>query len=445
MDISFIDKNDMLPAGCRVLCAVSGGVDSTYLLCRILELSRQRGFSVCAAHFNHCLRGAESDRDEAFIGKFCEDRGVEFVSGRGDVGAFAAERGMSTEEAARQLRYDFLEKAADELGADRIATAHNADDNAETMLMNLARGAGLRGLCGIPPVRGRLIRPMLTVRRAEAEAYLNAYGVDHVEDRTNADDDYARNRVRHHAVPVLLSVNPGFVENASRTAALMREDEEFLESLAGKFLEEAMTFEGLPAKQLAALPRPVASRAVRLLTGAGEEKHVDAVMRLALGEGLGYADLPGLRVVREQGKLQIGGKEPAPIERRELRPGEELFIKDAGLVIRSRIIPDCSEVHSSLNTFFFNYENICGIIFCTSRSAGDKIRLNGRNCTKKLSDLFTERKLSHSQRILTPVLRDDKGVLAVYGFGIAERCAAKPGDTVLRVDLLKEWEKAHND
>jgi len=445
LDIAFIDKYDMLPAGCRVLCAVSGGADSTYLLCRLLELSRQRDFSVCAAHYNHCLRGAESDRDEAFVGKLCEDRGVPFVSGRGDVAAFAAERGMGMEEAARQLRYGFLEEAAEELHADRIATAHTADDNAETMLMNLARGAGMRGLGGIPPVRGKLIRPMLTVRRAEVEEYLDASGVGHVEDSSNADDGYARNRVRHYAVPALLSVNSGFIENAARTAALIREDEAFIEALARDFLEEAMTFEGLPAKQLAALPRPVAARAVRLLTGAGEEKHVDAVLRLALGEGLGYADLPGLRVTREQGRLQIGGKEPAPIEERKLRPGEDLFIAEAGLVIRSRIIPECPEVHSSLNTFFFNYENICGIIFCTSRKTGDKIRLDGRNCTKKLSDLFTERKLSRSQRMLTPVLRDEKGVVAVYGFGIAERCAAKPGDTVLRVDLLKEWEKAYND
>jgi tRNA(Ile)-lysidine synthase len=157
---------------------------------------------------------------------------------------------MGTEEAARRLRYEFLEKAAGELCADRNATAHTADDNAETMLMNLARGAGMRGLGGIPPVRGKLIRPMLTVRRAEVEDYLGANGVEHVEDSTNADDGNARNRVRHYAVPALLGVNSGFVENAARTAALMREDEKFIESLAMEFLEESMTFEGLPANCL---------------------------------------------------------------------------------------------------------------------------------------------------------------------------------------------------
>lgn len=446
LDSAFIDKYDMLPAGCRVLCAVSGGADSVYLLCRLLEMSPQRGFSVSAAHYNHGLRGAESDGDEAFVRELCRERGVNFVSGRGDVCACAAERGMSTEEAARALRYAFLENTADALGADRIATAHTADDNAETLLMNLARGAGLRGLGGIPPVRGRLVRPMLTVERAEVLDYLSKNGIGHVEDSSNALDDYARNRVRHYAVPALLSVNANFTGNAARTAALAREDEAFLEALAKDFLEGNLAEEGLPAEKLAALPRPVSARAVRLLAGpACAEKHVDAVLRLACGEGLGYADLPGLRVTREQGLLRFGGEAPAGLTRRELRPGGSVCIPEADLVIKSRKIVDCPEIHSSLNTFFFNYENICGIIFCTSRQDGDRIRLSGRGCTKKLSDLFSEKKMSRRRRVLTPVLRDEKGVLAVYGFGVAERCAARPGDTVLRVDILKEWEKAHND
>jgi tRNA(Ile)-lysidine synthase len=316
LDIGFTEKFDMLPAGCRVLCAVSGGADSVYLLCRLLEIAPDRKFSVCAAHYNHGLRGAESDRDEAFVRELCEEKGVKFISGRGDVAAFAAGCGTGIEEAARVLRYDFLERAADALQADRIATAHTADDNAETMLMNLARGAGLRGLGGIPPVRGRLIRPMLTVTRAEILDYLAAHGTGHVEDSSNASDEYARNRVRHYAVPALTGVNAGFVANAARTAALLREDEAFLVSLAQTFLHENMADGRVPADRLAALPRPVSARAVRLLAGDCAEKHVDAVLRLALGEGLGYADLPGMRVDAGAGPAAVrrgrpGGNRPA--------------------------------------------------------------------------------------------------------------------------------------
>ena len=209
----------LLPPGGGVLCAVSGGADSVYLLCRLCELRESLGLRVWAAHYNHCLRGAESDRDEAFVRALCAGLGVEAYSGRGDVAAFARENGLGTEDAARRLRYGFLEQTADALGADAIATAHTADDNAETMLLNLARGAGLRGLCGIPPRRGRVIRPILGVTRAEIDAYLELKGVGHVEDSTNAGDDYARNRIRHHAVPALRSVNPEFSRAASRAAA----------------------------------------------------------------------------------------------------------------------------------------------------------------------------------------------------------------------------------
>ena len=191
---------DAIAHGARVLCAVSGGVDSMYLLYRMAELAAQRGFVVGCAHFNHGLRGAESDRDEAFVRAQCEKLGVPFYAGRGDV---TSVRGMGTEAAARELRYAFLTQCAAEHGYDWIATAHTADDNAETLLLNLARGCGLRGLTGIPPQRGKYLRPMLDTTRAQAEAYLTAHAIPHVEDSTNASDAYARNRVRHHAVPAL--------------------------------------------------------------------------------------------------------------------------------------------------------------------------------------------------------------------------------------------------
>ena len=224
---------DVIAHGARVLCAVSGGVDSMYLLHRMTALGAQRGFAVGCAHFNHGLRGAESDRDEAFVRAQCKKLGVPFYAGRGDV---ASVRGMGTEAAARELRYAFLAQCAQAHSYDWIATAHTADDNAETLLLNLARGCGLRGLTGIPPQRGKLLRPMLDTTRAQAEAYLTAHAIPHVEDSTNAADAYARNRVRHHAVPALESVNPAFVQHAADTAALLREDEAFLSGLAADFL-----------------------------------------------------------------------------------------------------------------------------------------------------------------------------------------------------------------
>ncbi len=436
MDIAFVDQYNMLPEGCRVLCAVSGGADSVYLLYKLLELSRERGIFVCAAHFDHCLRGAESKRDAAFVESLCKGLGVPFRLGSADVGSYAREHALGIEEAARVLRYAFLEEAAAALEADRIATAHNLNDNAETVLLNLTRGTGAKGLCGIPPVRGRIVRPILTVSRARIEADLASRGAEYVEDSTNAQDTYARNRIRHGVVPVLQDINGGFLENVLRSARLLRQDEDFLEALAQDFLAQHFQDGELPAEKLCGLPRPVAVRAVRMAAGrALTERHVDAVLALAEGAGRGCADVPGMRITREQGKLRFGGEDARPMEPVILLPGSSVYLADANLTIRSQYIPECSEIHISLNTFFFNCENICGTITCTSPKNGDKLRLAERKCTKKLSDLFSEKHMTRKQRLLTPVLRDEAGILAVYGFGTAERCAGKPGDCILRIDI----------
>ena len=189
------------PHGGRVLCAVSGGLDS---MCLLDYMTRQPSFSVGAAHFNHCLRGAEADRDEAFVRDFCAKRRIPFVSGSGDTRSLAEREGLSTEEAARRLRYEFLNKAAEDGGYDAILTAHHADDNAETVLLNLVRGTGSAGLAGIPQVRGNICRPFLRIPRAELAAYAAAHGVPHVEDSTNDDPDAAaRNALRSSVMPVL--------------------------------------------------------------------------------------------------------------------------------------------------------------------------------------------------------------------------------------------------
>ena len=441
MNTDIAAKYDMLPPGTRVLCAVSGGADSMCLLHYLWTNGEALGIEVFAAHFDHQLRGLESARDRTFVKDWCAARGIPCEIGFGRVREYAEKNGMGTEEAARCLRYDFLEKTAEKLGCGRIATAHNADDNAETMLLNLCRGAGSAGMGGIPPVRGIIVRPLLGVTRKEILEYLNDNGIEHVEDSSNLSDDYARNRIRHGAMPVLREINPEFSRSAARAAALMREDEEYLSSLAADFIAKERRENSLPAEKLSKLPVPVASRAVRKMCGrALGLEHTQAVLALADGSGLAYADVPGLRVTRDAGRLYFGSEDCAGIEKRLLEPGMETPIPEAGLTAKTEIIDSCGEINSSFSNFFFKYENICGNIFCTCRRDGDKIRLLGRGCTKSLKDLFSEKGMTQRQRALTPVLRDDKGIIAVWGFGIAERCAAAPGDKVLRVNIEKNGE-----
>ncbi len=428
-------NTELLPKGGRVLCAVSGGADSIYLLCRLSEM----GYDVCAAHYNHGIRGAEADRDETFVRELCAGRGIPFVSERGDTPAFAKRMHLGMEEAARTLRYDFLERAADEMGAVIIATAHTADDNAETLLLNLARGTGLKGLCGIPPVRGRIIRPMLDVTRPEVEAYLHERSIPHVEDVTNRSDDYARNRVRHGAVPVLETVNPAFVRTAGQTAALLREDEAFLSSLAEQFVARYGDKNTVPAAELLAQPLPVASRVIRRM--AGRELtcvHVQAALKTARDGG--GTDVPGLRIARTGDRLVFGAEEAEPIKARPIPAPGEVFIPEADMRVICRLFTSLpQDVHKSFNIFYFNYENICGSITVTARMPGDSFRPAGRGCTKTLHRLFQELGIPRWERTRVPVLRDEAGIMGVYGVGPAERACARPGDAhILQIEFIRQ-------
>lgn len=427
---------DLLPRQGLILCAVSGGADSVYLLLRLAEM----GYRVAAAHYNHGLRGAEADRDEAFVRGLCRRMGVSAVTGRGDVAALAVRERLGVEEAARKARYAFLERTADELGAAVIATAHTADDNAETVLLHLARGTGLRGLGGIPPRRGRIVRPMLDVTRAEVERYLRERGAAWVEDSTNADDDYARNRLRHGAVPALESVNPAFPAAVSRMAALVREDEAFLSGLAEAFLREHGDDKSVDAAALAAQPWPVASRAVRIMAGRElSEGHVRAVLALA-GKNGAAADVPGLRAARAGDRLVFGvpPESPALPDRPLAVPGRTDMPEADMSAVTEKLTAWPQVVHKSYNIFFFQCENICGSITVTGRRPGDRFRPAGRGCTKTLKQLFSESDVPAWERDRVPVLRDEKGILAVYGVGAAERVCARPGGgAVLKIEFIR--------
>ena len=306
----FVERYDMFPKGGRILCAVSGGADSMCLLHWLSANAESMEITVLAAHFEH--GGEESLRDQRFVEAFCEERHIPLLLGRGDVPAYAVENGLGMEEAARELRYSFLEKTAEENGCIRIATAHNAEDNAETVLLNLIRGSGLAGLCGIPPVRGIIVRPLLAVTRAEIERYLLENGVSHVEDSSNASDRYSRNRLRHRVIPILREINPAFGQAVLRSGELLREDEDYLDSLADAFVQEHCREGSVRSKELAALPGPVQSRVIRRLCPERlGTVHTRDIMKLAQGTELAYLDVPGARIRRQKGRLYFN-EPPVP-------------------------------------------------------------------------------------------------------------------------------------
>jgi tRNA(Ile)-lysidine synthase len=309
-----IRREALLPAGARVVVGLSGGADSVALVHLLLELSEHGGFQVAGlAHFNHQLR-ATADRDERFSRALAEAVHLQVVVERADVAAAAREHRLSLEDAARRLRYAFLERAAERLSADQIAVGHTLDDQAETVLLKLIRGAGLTGLGAISPRRGRVIRPLMGVTKRELTAYLEARGIPWLEDETNADLGNPRNRVRHLVLPELERAYPGALRTIARAADASRGDAELLESLAGALYDSAVqsTQQGLEidVQQLTAAPsaivRRVLLKAMRSVCGP-REIGLDHILAAedVLGGSCPGTDVPGARWELRRKKLVL--------------------------------------------------------------------------------------------------------------------------------------------
>ncbi len=308
--LDFCQKRGMLNA--PVLCAVSGGRDSMAMLHLLSVLAAEGDFQVTAAHFNHKLRPT-ADRDEAFVRDWCRERSIPLTCGAGDVREFAARERLSIEDAARRLRYAFLETAARDMGAGCIATAHHREDNAETVLLHLLRGTGLQGLGGIAPVRGKIVRPLLEVSRADIDAYVKRNGVPCVEDESNRDTRYTRNRLRLEVLPLLEEMAPGASERIAAAAALLREENGHMQREAENLLPPA-------ENESITLPVPVLNRqdeAIqrRLVRAMGQKLGVELTREqteavLALKSG-GCLDLPeSLCAIRRPHQLILKKRSP---------------------------------------------------------------------------------------------------------------------------------------
>jgi tRNA(Ile)-lysidine synthase len=309
-----IIRHSLCPSGTRVLVALSGGSDSVALTRLLIELSKHLEFSIASlAHLNHRLRETAA-RDEQFCRDLSRRLGVPLVVEAIEVRAYAAQERLSLEDAARRLRYDFLQRAARQVGADRVAVGHTEDDQAETFLLKLVRGAGPNGLAGIYPLRGAVIRPLLEVSRADLRAYLASCGQAWVDDETNDDCENPRNRVRHRVLPELEQAYGGTARSAiARAAALVRDDGLWLDELSqGRFealvtrtpegcvIDPALGREPLPVR------RRVLLQAMRVLAGGREVglDHVEAALAVLTGTA-GAADIPGSRVELWRGRLVL--------------------------------------------------------------------------------------------------------------------------------------------
>ena len=392
---ALIRRYEMISPGDRVVCAVSGGADSMALLWAMYLLKGKLQISLSAAHFNHGLRGAESDRDEAFVRQFCEGYGIDCYVGKGTV--VAGKKGL--EAAARQARYDYFATLEG-----KIATAHTADDNAETVLMHLVRGTGLKGLGGISPVRQALIRPMLTVTRQEVLEFLSQYHIPYVVDSSNETDGFLRNRLRHHVMPLLKAENPRLAQNLSAMAMELRQDEAALSACAA---QEPLMVENLRQMKPALRNRKLAAFLEQSGVIEPERQHILLAESLVFSDNpSAWADFPGsVRIRRNYDRLSVDDIKEPLLECLLDCPGVTQ-IPTAGLQVR------CCPAEDSADGCILKPE---GKVVLRSRRSGDEMRLSGG--TKSLKKLFIDRKIPASARMQIPVVADDRGVLAVYGIG----------------------------
>ncbi len=413
------EKYNMLKEGETVCCALSGGADSVALLLALSELSPELRITVAAVHINHMLRGAESDRDEAFCRGLCERLGVSLTVFRKDAAAFSHSLGVSVETGAREMRYGFFSQ----LPADRIATAHNLNDNAETVLFRMARGTGLKGLTGIPPVRGKIIRPLLFCTREEIEAFLAERGQDFVTDSTNLSDGYSRNRIRHKIMPEMEAVHGAFPKCAAAMTVSLAEDEDFISREAAR-QKNADLRELHPAVGKRVIINLLKSH--KLKTSA---EKVSEILRTAIeAKNAVKVSLDGgYYAVCRKGRVNI-----VPERKQSERPAEAVIINGEGeypffgdkTVIITKETDENVNAEDIINkklTFrYADYDRILNGVLLRNRLRSDRIKPIGSAHTRELRKLLQE-KLPPEEREISAVIADEKGVVWAEHIGFDDR------------------------
>lgn len=426
-----IKEYKMLDGVSTVIAALSGGADSMSLLHFLTKHSDELGIKVEAAHLNHCLRGDDALHDENFAAAQCEKYGVKLHVKRVDIAVLSAARKIGHEQCGREERYRFFSELRSEGFV--TATAHTASDNAETVILNITRGCGLDGLCGIPPVRSGIIRPLIHCTRAEVEDYCRRESIPFVTDATNLTDEYSRNKIRLNVLPILKQINPSAENSINRLSSLCRSDAELINSTAYGAMKNCRTEDGLSVNKLKQcnadlLPHIIKKYISETLDIIPEKRHLDLIIQI-ICNGRGAVEIRGGKYVKiENGILKSSHKTETftYAEQREWK-----FLEGAQL---GRIAVSERKCTKEAN-FGFNHKInkkllinclSCGIItsetVIRTRRSGDVFSQYGRH-KKTLKKLFTEMKLSAEDRSSRLVIANGSEILWVEGIGVSREAA----------------------
>lgn len=485
---NYIDDYGMIMPGEHIIVGVSGGADSMCLLEVLRRFAEKESWKITAVHVHHGIRGQEADEDEQFVEQFCRQRGVSYESRHFQVPLEAGLAGEGEEEAGRRLRYQAFEEIRQRLGADKIALAHHRDDQAETVLFHLIRGSGLKGLCGMQPVNGNKIRPLLNVRKKEICCYLEAFGISWRTDQSNFSEQYARNHLRLRILPLLEQVNAGAAENISRAAGHLSETEEYMRkqteeaairlglcrkegiwkkeplyigkkeyeqeaylirkrvlydglcSIAGsrKDLQEChvLSIDGLFSKQAGKrILLPYGMQARRDSFGVWLERRCGELaetVEMPLFSRAERMQVPGGTGKNSQGFL-LSGRKKMPKQGKILE--WKLFYQE-----KNAIIP------KNNYTKWFDYDKIsCAALFRTRR-AGDWFVMDSSGRRKKLKQYFIDEKIPSKQRETTLLLVDGSHVIWIVGGRISEEYKVREATRmVLELRIVSDEKRQEAD
>ena len=409
---------------------LSGGADSCALLCLLVSLRESMGLKVYACHINHCIRGEEADKDENFTAELCEKLGVKLFALRVDVLKEAQKKGMGTEQCGREIRYCFFEEKAKELGA-KIATAHTASDNAETVIFNMTRGSGIKGLCGIPPVRGNIIRPLIEASRTDTENYCMQNGIEYMTDSSNLERIYNRNKIRLDVITVLKEINPSLENTLSGLSERLRETSAYISNEALSALKSAETENGYRCEIMREMSPVIFAEAVRILCRKfdiiPESKHIELIRKIVYNKGA-VEIRNGVFAVCSQNSFRIIRKteqnEKVSCIGFPLEPEKTISINDKK--IRSYLL-NIEDFHNRKKNekFVFNnlldYDTIPLLSIFRTRKSGDVFSPAKRKVTKSVKKLFIEMKLPHDKRDELLMLAKDSEILWIEGIGVSEK------------------------
>ena len=459
--INTIKCNNMFEVNDKVVVALSGGPDSICLLHILHTLKDELNISIVAAHVNHCLRGEAADNDEMYVKKICEELGIQCFVKREDVHRISKERGISCEMAGREVRYQFFEEVLHKINGNKIAIAHNANDQAETVLMRILRGTGLQGLVGIRPVRDNIfVRPIINLTRDEIENYCEVNKLNPRIDKTNFENIYTRNKIRLELIPYIQkNFNSDVIEVLNRFSDTVKVDNEYINNVAkekyneySEISEEKIILKGQLFKEHEAILTRVIRIAIKNIKGNLnnlEKNHIYDIIDIQKKSTGKYIMLPsGIRVTNNYGDIYVYKEEKEHKVQKinkevELNLLEENVLTNHKLKITLDIIKSKEDIKFDKNPLikYFDYDKIKGVIKLRYRKNGDKFMPFGMSGSKKLKDLFIDLKIPKERRDSIPLITFGDDIAWIVGYRISDKFKInKDTKNILKIKIEREEE-----